>query len=50
MPYHVEHHVAPNVPFHRLPELHRSMRDQLKVTANGYAAFTRDFLDRRLRP
>ncbi len=50
MPYHVEHHVAPNVPFHLLPELHRTMRDQLKVTANGYAAFTRAYLDRRLRP
>jgi fatty acid desaturase len=49
MPYHVEHHVAPTVPFHRLPELHSQMQDELKVTADGYAAFTRDYLARRLR-
>lgn len=47
MPYHVEHHVWPAVPFHRLPELHRMMRDELRVTADGYAAFTRDYLARR---
>jgi fatty acid desaturase len=47
MPYHVEHHSYPAVPFHRLPELHRLMRDHLKVTADGYAAFTRDYLKRR---
>ena len=48
MPYHVEHHVAPTVPFHRLPDLHARMRDHLAVTAEGYAAFTRDYLARRL--
>ncbi len=47
MPYHAEHHVWPAVPFHRLPALHRMMRDHLRVTANGYAAFTRDYLARR---
>lgn len=47
MPYHVEHHVSPSVPFHHLPTLHQAMRDQLKVTANGYAAFTRAYLERR---
>ena len=47
MPYHVEHHVAPNVPFHQLPQLHRAMRAHLKVTAPGYAAFTRAYLARR---
>ncbi len=47
MPYHVEHHVMPTVPFHRLPELHSLMRAELKVTADGYAAFTRDYLVRR---
>lgn len=46
MPYHVEHHSYPAVPFHRLPELHGLMRDHLKVTADGYAAFTRDYLAR----
>ena len=47
MPYHVEHHVYPAVPFHRLPDLHRVMQAELKVTADGYAAFTRDYLARR---
>lgn len=47
MPYHVEHHVYPAVPFHRLPELHEAMRDELKVTAAGYAAFSRAYLARR---
>jgi fatty acid desaturase len=47
MPYHVEHHVWPAVPFHRLPEVHRLMRDELRVTADGYAAFTKAYLERR---
>ena len=47
MPYHAEHHVFPAVPFHRLPALHVRMREHLKVTAEGYGAFTRDYLDRR---
>jgi fatty acid desaturase len=47
MPYHVEHHVWPAVPFHRLPEVHGLMKDQLQVTAEGYAAFTRAYLERR---
>ncbi|GAB4388169.1 fatty acid desaturase [Albidovulum sp.] len=47
MPYHVEHHVFPAVPFHKLPELHRLMRRELRVTAPGYAAFTRTYLARR---
>ena len=47
MPFHVEHHVWPQVPFHRLPELHGMMRDDLQVTAEGYAAFTREYLARR---
>jgi fatty acid desaturase len=47
MPYHVEHHVMPQVPFYRLPALHRLMREELRVTAAGYAAFTREYLARR---
>lgn len=47
MPYHVEHHVWPTVPFHRLPEVHGLMKDELRVTADGYAAFTREYLERR---
>jgi fatty acid desaturase len=48
MPYHVEHHVWPAVPFHQLPVLHVDMKDHLSVTAEGYVAFTRDYLARRL--
>lgn len=48
MPYHVEHHVWPAVPFHRLPEVHRLMKDELQVTADGYATFAREYLARRL--
>jgi fatty acid desaturase len=47
MPYHAEHHTYPAVPFHRLPALHRLMRQHLRTTADGYAAFTRDYLSRR---
>ena len=47
MPYHVEHHVMPQVPFHQLPALHGLMKDELRVTAEGYAAFTADYLARR---
>lgn len=47
MPYHVEHHVFPSVPFHRLPDLHRLIRAHLQVTADGYVAFARDYLARR---
>ena len=48
MPYHVEHHVWPTVPFHRLPQVHGLIKAELRVTAEGYAAFTRDYLARRL--
>ncbi|MCX7890598.1 MAG: fatty acid desaturase [Rhodobacteraceae bacterium] len=47
MPYHVEHHVLPQAPFHRLPAVHETMRAHLRVTAEGYAAFTRGYLARR---
>jgi fatty acid desaturase len=47
MPYHTEHHVYPAVPFHHLPTLHALMKKELRVTADGYAAFTKDYLARR---
>ncbi len=47
MPYHVEHHVMPSVPFHHLPELHGVLKAELRVTAAGYAAFTMAYLTRR---
>lgn len=47
MPYHTEHHVAPQVPFHRLPALHARMRVHLGISERGYVAFTRAYLVRR---
>ncbi|MEQ8441974.1 MAG: fatty acid desaturase family protein [Alphaproteobacteria bacterium] len=39
MPYHIEHHSFPAVPFHRLPEFHAILRDHLGVTEAGYVRF-----------
>jgi len=50
MPYHTEHHVWPNVPFHKLPALHQDMRAALRHTEPSYARFTRRYLARRLQP
>jgi fatty acid desaturase len=47
MPYHAEHHLWPAVPFHQLPALHAHIRPHLGVTAEGYLAFTREYLGRR---
>ena len=47
MPFHIEHHTCPTVPFHNLPALHDRMRAHLGMTAPGYGAFTRDYLARR---
>lgn len=49
MPYHTEHHVYPQVPFHQLPIFHKYMKDHLKVTSQGYGAFNWAYLDRRRR-
>ncbi len=38
MPYHAEHHLYPNIAFHKLPEAHVLLRDRLKVVAPSYAA------------
>lgn len=46
MPFHAEHHTYPAVPFHQLPALHERMKTHLKETADGYAAFNRDYLAR----
>ena len=46
MPYHAEHHALPAVPFHRLQEMHRLTATHIKTTADGYAAFNRDYAAR----
>lgn len=43
MPYHIEHHSFPNVPFHALPALHQHMKGDLVTTSPGYTRFTRDY-------
>ena len=44
MPYHIEHHVYPMVPFHKLPALHIIIADKLKCTSDGYIAFNKEYL------
>lgn len=41
MPYHVEHHVMPSAPFHKLADLHAFTRPHLGVTEQGYFGFHR---------
>jgi fatty acid desaturase len=38
MPFHVEHHVYPAVPFHALARLHTHLRPRIQVSAPGYLA------------
>jgi fatty acid desaturase len=44
MPFHAEHHLHPAVPFHRLPELHRMIRDRLEFITPGYPAAQREMV------
>ena len=44
MPWHPAHHVAPTVPFHRLPELSAALETRLKSTALGYPDAHRQIL------
>lgn len=46
MPFHAEHHAFPTVPFHRLPDLHGLTAQHLRVTSEGYRAFTADSLSK----
>ena len=43
MPYHVEHHVFPQVPFYLLPEFHRLTHEKILHSCNGYSAFAREY-------
>ena len=36
MPYHAEHHIAPMVPFFRLPEMHQTVKNKLRPTGESY--------------
>jgi fatty acid desaturase len=49
MSYHAEHHLYPSIPFHRLADAHRAVRDRLGVVQPGYARWHMAFLGRLLR-
>lgn len=44
MPYHIEHHSFPQVPFHLLPDFNVKIRSYHGTVSQGYSAFTRDFV------
>lgn len=44
MPYHIEHHAYPAVPFHRLPVFHRIAATHLGCTEQGYVRFNARYL------
>jgi fatty acid desaturase len=41
MPYHAEHHLFPNIPFHALPAAHGVLAPHLVVVADGYGPTVR---------
>lgn len=43
MPYHVEHHAYPSVPFHKLPAFHAHTQAHIKHLDEGYLRFHRSF-------
>ncbi|WP_293958526.1 fatty acid desaturase [Sneathiella sp.] len=49
MPFHVEHHAFPAVPFHALENLHMLMRPHLRETERGYIAFLRRYVSQLRR-
>lgn len=42
MPYHVEHHAYPSIPFHALPKLNEIVADQIVYRGPGYLRVTRE--------
>jgi len=42
MPFHVEHHAYPSVPFHALPKLNAAIDDRISHRGRGYIAVTRE--------
>jgi fatty acid desaturase len=41
MPYHVEHHACPSIPFHSLPAANAHFRDHIAVGDQGYLSALR---------
>jgi len=44
MPWHIEHHAWPTVPFHNLPALHEHLRAHTPEPTAGYTAFHRAYM------
>ena len=44
LPYHAEHHLFPNIPFHQLPEAHLHLRPHLKFVARSYTQVQREII------
>lgn len=44
MPFHAEHHLYPNVPFHALPALHRVVGQNVVIEGRGYLAGQKDII------
>jgi len=44
--YHVEHHLMPNMPIERLPELHACVRGQIRNFHPTYISYFRSLLRR----
>jgi fatty acid desaturase len=42
MPFHVEHHAYPSVPFHALPELNQAIADRIAFRGQSYRRVTRE--------
>ena len=42
--FHVEHHLMPNLPIERLPELHVEVRDRLRYLEPGYLGYFRNLI------
>jgi fatty acid desaturase len=42
MPYHVEHHAYPSIPFHALPKLNQIIDGRIVFRGRGYLAVTRE--------
>jgi fatty acid desaturase len=49
MNYHVEHHMFPMVPYHRLPELHEEMKGDTPKPYNGFYEAYREIIPTLLR-
>jgi len=46
MPFHVEHHAFPAVPFHALRQVNELIRGRIEVSAPGYGAVQRTLVGR----